>query len=391
MKRSFSFILAALFVLLLAWGVGHNRPAAQAPSSLIAQGYGGPIEMSLSLSPRGAITGLKVLKHNETSSFIGEIDTFLKQFIGRTRKDHFVVGQDIDAISGATITSTAITQAVQKRMNASAAPAEAPFPLRRIVISFGLFLIAIIAFMLRHSALRWAVLAGGFAYFGIIAHTMLSIIEVVQAGLRHITSFISNPLWWLLLAFTFISALFLGRIYCGSLCPFAIIQEILFYLKPHKPPIAEHATPGIDQKIRLTKYALLFAITGLCLITGNAAAANIEPFVTLFAGHGSKLALSLLMLMLIMSVFNFRFWCKYLCPVGALTSLAAVFSLNKIYPTEKCTACGACSKICPTQAISTDQHGMPSVDPAECISCAKCLRGCPRKALTFGYRSHEKK
>jgi polyferredoxin len=132
-------------------------------------------------------------------------------------------------------------------------------------------------------------------------------------------------------------------------------------------------------------------ITGLCFILGNASAANIEPFITLFAGHGSKLAWSLLTLMLIMAVFNFRFWCKYLCPVGALTGLAATFSLNKIRPNTTCTACGTCSKICPTQAISIDPQGAPVIDPAECISCTKCLRACPVNALTFGCHGHEKK
>jgi polyferredoxin len=260
-----------------------------------------------------------------------------------------------------------------------------------VVIPTALFLLATFALFARHPALRWAALAGGFVYFGIITHTMLSIIQITQTGLNHTPHFDLNPLGLVLLTLTFISAIVVGRIYCGSLCPFALIQEILFYLKPHKHPLTEHVDPLTDRTIRLTKYALLFMITGLCFILGNASAANIEPFITLFAGHGSKLAWSLLTLMLIMAVFNFRFWCKYLCPVGALTGLAATFSLNKIRPNTTCTACGTCSKICPTQAISIDPQGAPVIDPAECISCTKCLRACPVNALTFGCHGHEKK
>ena len=391
MKKEIYIILSLLFIFLLTWGVLHNKPQPPASSSLIAQGYGGPIQMNMTVSPQGTITTLTIIHHNETSSFIGKLNDFLQQFIGRTHRDNFVLGKDIDAISGATITSAAITDAIRSKMNASTAPIETPFPLRRIIISLGLFLIAAIAFIRRHNALRWAVLAGGFVYFGIISHTMLSIIQIVQAGLGHIPAFMSNPLWWLLLILTAVSTIFIGRIYCGSLCPFAIIQEILFYLKPHKHPLTEHIDPKIDRNIRLSKYVLLFVITGTCLVLGSAAAANIEPFVTLFAGHGSKLAFALLTFMLIMAVFNFRFWCKYLCPVGALTSLLAAFSFHKIRPTSACTACGTCSRACPTQAISTNAQGIPSVDAAECIACAKCLNACPENALTFGRCCHEKK
>jgi polyferredoxin len=347
--------------------------------------------MAMAVSPQGSITELKILRHNETSSYISRLDGFLEQFIGRMRHDTFIIEKDIDAISGATISSTAITAAVREKMNAAASREETSSPVIPVMISLGLFLIAIIGFIGRNNALRWAALTGGFVYFGIITHTMLSIIQVVQAGLGHAPSFTPVPLWWALLLFTFITALVVGRVYCGSLCPFASIQEILYHLKPHKKPLTEHIDPNVDQKARLIKYALLFVVTALCLVLGNASGANIEPFITLFTGHGSKLAWSLLALMLIMAVFNFRFWCKYLCPVGAMTGLAATFCISKIRPTKKCTACGTCSDVCPTQAISTNAQGIPAIDPAECITCAKCLRACPENALTFGCPCHEKK
>jgi NAD-dependent dihydropyrimidine dehydrogenase PreA subunit len=391
MKKAHYLLLTILFVLLLAWGIDHNKPLPPAPASLIAEGYGGPIEMALTTSSKGTITDLKILKHNETSSYISRLDDFLKQFIGRTRQDSFVLGKDIDAISGATITSTGITAAVRARMSVPGPDEKAPASTTPVLISLVLFLIATIAFIRRNNALRWAALIGGFVYFGIITHTMLSIIQITQAGVGRAPIFTSNPLWWALIVLAVPSTFIIGRIYCGSLCPFASIQEILFQLTPHKHPLKEHVDPKIDQRTRLIKYALLFVITSICLILGNTSAANIEPFITLFTGYGSKLALALLALMLIMAVFNFRFWCKYLCPVGALTSLTAAFALNNIRPSSKCTACGTCSKACPTQAITTNAQGIPCINSAECIVCAKCLRTCPENALTFGCRCHEKK
>lgn len=391
MKHIPYFALTALFLGLMAWGIHHNRALPVSTTSFTAQGYGGPIVMDMTLSTQGKITDLKILKHNETASYVSRFDDFLKQFIGRTRKDPFVLGKDIDAITGATISSAAITTAVQKKMSPAPSCPFTPSIKAPLIICLTLFLIAIIALIKRNNALRWAALAGGFVYFGIITHTMLSIVQIVQIGLGHPPSFTQNPLAWILLLLVLLSTLIIGRIYCGSLCPFAIIQEVLYQLTPHKHPLKEHISPNIDEKARLTKYILLFVITALCLVLGNAAAANIEPFVTLFAGHGTKLAFSLLILMLIMSVFNFRFWCKYLCPVGALTGLGAAFSLNQIRVSGKCTACGNCSHICPVQAITPDEKGLPVIDPKECIGCAKCLRACPANALTFGCACHEKK
>ncbi len=395
MKRIFYLLLTILFVLLLTAGFHYNKPQPPAPDLLIAEGYGGPMELSISVSDQGTITELSMVRHNETSSYIDGLTGFLKQFIGLSRHDSFTIGKDIDAISGATISSTAITDAVRNKMYTKQTPDR---PEERqpeaspatMIIPLALFILAVIALFARHNALRWAALTGGFVYFGIITHTMLSIVQVAQTGLRHIPSFSHNPLWWALLL-AIIGTLIFVRIYCGSLCPFALIQEVLYYLKPHKHPLMEKASPHIDGKARLIKYVLLFLITGTCLILGHAAAANIEPFITLFSGHGSKLALSLLALMLIMAVFNFRFWCKYLCPVGALTSLIAAFSINKIHPNKKCTGCGICTNACPTEAISTDPQGKPVIDPGECIACAKCLRACPENAMTCGCKSYEKK
>ncbi len=395
MQKSFYLILSILFAILLLWGVTQNKVHSPAKTSLTAQGYGGPMEMAMTVSDKGAITELKILRHNETTSYLNRLNDFLKQFIGRTSRDSFVLGQDIDAISGATITSAAITQTVRTKMHAgqTAKPRtdkSLPATAAAMLLPLALWLLAVTALVRRNNALRWAALTGGFVYFGIITHTMLSIIQVAQAGLGHAPAYTTDPLWWALILFTLISTFIVGRIYCGSLCPFASVQEILFLLTPHKHPLKEHIAPDIDQKARLIKYALLFIITAICLTLGNASAANIEPFVTLFTGYGSKLALLLLVFMLIMAVFNFRFWCKYLCPVGALTSLMAAFSWYKIKPTKKCTACGICSDTCPTQAITTNNKGIPHVDPAECIVCAKCLRACPENALTFGC-CHEKK
>ena len=387
MKKNFYIITATAWLLL--WGAAFVFHPRHLPpeGTLTAEGYGGPIEMALSVSTDGRITGLKVLRHHETPSYIAGLESFLQQFTGKNRANTLVLGRDIDAISGATITSQAITSAVKENLSGQPAPPPPLGPLlAMILLPLVLTSLAVAALLGRHNALRWAALTGSFIYFGLVTHTMLALIQPLQAGLGHSPSFGHNPLWWMTLGIAFIGALVLGRIYCGSLCPFASVQEGLHHLARHRHAKASTVSPKLDRRTRTLKYIILLGITALCLVSGRTAAAAVEPFMTFFTGRGTGLAWAFLGLMLILSVFNFRFWCKYLCPVGALTSLMAAFSFWKIRPVPGCTACDDCQGACPVDAISMNKNGQPMVDNGECLMCAKCLNACPVSALKLTRR-----
>ena len=100
-------------------------------------------------------------------------------------------------------------------------------------------------------------------------------------------------------------------------------------------------------------------------IDGNANAAAIEPFITFFTQKATNLGWLLLALTLVMAVFNFRFWCKYLCPVGALTGLLSQRSFVKIELGETCGGCQICDKICPVEAIHMNLSKQPVIDYPE--------------------------
>jgi len=80
------------------------------------QGYAGPIELLIGLGPDGIIQNVRCLSHAETSTYVEPLDRFLKQFSGRSRQDKIEPGQDIDAISGATITSNAIARIARESL-----------------------------------------------------------------------------------------------------------------------------------------------------------------------------------------------------------------------------------------------------------------------------------
>jgi ferredoxin len=76
-----------------------------------------------------------------------------------------------------------------------------------------------------------------------------------------------------------------------------------------------------------------------------------------------------------------RFWCRYLCPLGALLGLLSKASILRRTVNEQCTQCQACARVCPTGTIEAEK-GFAS-DPAECTMCLECLAVCPHDAVDF--------
>jgi polyferredoxin len=94
-----------------------------------------------------------------------------------------------------------------------------------------------------------------------------------------------------------------------------------------------------------------------------------------FFRHLSETAAVTLAVLLVLSFFFQNFWCRYLCPYGALMGLAAIFSPAKIRRNEKrCIDCGGCAGACPS-LLKVDK--LPCIHSAECTGCLECLAACP--------------
>ena len=91
--------------------------------------------------------------------------------------------------------------------------------------------------------------------------------------------------------------------------------------------------------------------------------------------------MGILLLILLLSTVNYRPFCKYLCPLGALYGLCNPISLYHLeVDKEKCTKCGACSKSC---GMGVDVPKRPN--SPECIRCGHCTTICPENALKFRF------
>lgn len=88
-------------------------------------------------------------------------------------------------------------------------------------------------------------------------------------------------------------------------------------------------------------------------------------------------------IILLLGRFARRFWCRYLCPLGALFALVSKFRLSKRIVTDKCISCGKCYRECKMDAISED---FQSFSHAECIECMNCVAVCPTDAFNYSLK-----
>ncbi len=85
-----------------------------------------------------------------------------------------------------------------------------------------------------------------------------------------------------------------------------------------------------------------------------------------------------------MAIFSPRFWCRYLCPSGALLALVSKSPIVRRRVSDQCTQCGKCARKCPMAAI--DPAAPETTRHSECIVCRTCEAVCPEEAISFGIR-----
>lgn len=200
--------------------------------------------------------------------------------------------------------------------------------------------------------------------------------------------------YWPVLLTVGVTLLF-GRVWCGWFCPLGGVLE-LFGRRGRKIKW---------QGLRRLKYVILFTVLAMAVF-GSLTFMYFEPITIFVRGLTaiSKPALAYLqledkkdfvlpgiswwviaipfVLVLLLNLIERRFWCRYLCPLGALVGLGSKFSwVKRLVNQKSCVKCGDCAKTCTMGAISEGRDF--TSDPAECIMCMDCAAPCPKMAITF--------
>ena len=188
----------------------------------------------------------------------------------------------------------------------------------------------------------------------------------------------------------------MGRLVCGWLCPFGLVQELLYRIHSRKVRIG-------PTRLRYLKYAVLAVLViALPILLRNGAGVGSPWYCKLVCPVGTlEAALPLLALdaslrsaagwlfvwkllvlagTMLTSVFVYRPFCRFVCPLGAIYGLFNRFSWVQLSCDKgTCISCGRCARVC---RMGVD----PSRDPTspECIRCGDCVQVCPVDALRLG-------
>jgi NosR/NirI family transcriptional regulator, nitrous oxide reductase regulator len=188
-------------------------------------------------------------------------------------------------------------------------------------------------------------------------------------------AFLLDPLTFILWFSVAAALLFWGRgAYCGWLCPFGALQEITNQIA-RRLHIPQWTLPwGLHERLWPVKYMIFLGLFGISLMSIEQAEhyAEVEPFKTAivlkFVRAWPFVAYALALLAA--GLFVERFYCRYLCPLGAALAIPArmrMFDWLKRY--KECgSPCQSCANQCPVQAI----HPTGEINPNECVNCLHC-------------------
>ncbi len=188
-------------------------------------------------------------------------------------------------------------------------------------------------------------------------------------------AFLLDPLTFILWFAVAAALLFWGRgAYCGWLCPFGALQELTNQVA-RKLRIPQWTLPwGLHERLWPIKYMIFLGLFGVSLMSVEQAEhlAEVEPFKTAiilkFVRAWPFVAYAVALL--VAGLFVERFYCRYLCPLGAALAIPArvrMFDWLKRY--HECgNPCQICAHECPVQSI----HPTGEINPNECINCLHC-------------------
>ena len=345
------------------------------------RGFGGKMNLAIYLDAAGSLIDFHIIRSNETPVYLEMLTQWRKLLNGRVL---FVPAPfaDVDAVAGATVSSDAVltalklsghkftTQILGNTLQTDVKEKPRPYSLSDTagIYLITAFVITLIAVYFGGFWSRLAVLCFNLIVGGVVLNAQYSSEQIVTILSLHVPA-IGLTGAFILAAGVLLLVINFGNIYCGYICPFGAAQELLGLVIPGK---LKPALPTEKmRKARFVKYIILFILITVFFVSRNRTTLAADPLIMIFnlqslasfhEGFGIHDFQSPILLIiaaaLIGSVFYTRFWCRYLCPVGAFLSLFNnVVLLKRFLPAKKFVNC---------------EFGLTPRDNMDCLYCDKC-------------------
>lgn len=383
---------------------------------------GKPIRTLVGFDMTGKIVGLKIVHHEEPILVVGisdqNLQTFINQYVGKLVSEKIKIGgsdrqgyKTIDTISGATITVMVLNATINRSIKEVAksrglllqdGSIKKPqveeeaiweyvwrgkiFQITVLIIGLSILMLILIMqdWLARHPTfltyLRTGFLVYTVFFIGWYSLAQLSIVNVftfVNSFLHGFSwdNYLIDPMMFLLWGFVAVTILLWGRgVYCGWLCPFGAMQELIFRVgEKFKLPSFEFPEV-VHERLWAIKYIILLGLFGMSLQSLVMAEryAEVEPFKTAitlrFAREWSYVFYAAGLLLI--SAFNRKFYCRYICPLGAALTFPSKFRIFEWLRRYK--ECGRPCQICRNECEVRAIRSTGEINANECHYCLDC-------------------
>jgi len=343
------------------------------------EGWAGPMELLVTLDPNERVVGVRLGRHLETPEYVYGIDRWFATFKGLDAVSLRHGGEKgaavVDALTGATVTGVASVEIVRRvgrelrRLRTGETPPEAlPPASARASPPTSTSLLPWLA------ALLLAVTGAAFYLSGRWRPRLVLLVAVVAVGgvmwnfqlgfdtaamlLGGVVPPWSNVMLWVVLAGAGATLVLFGPLYCGSLCPFGAATELVSIAGLKWRP-----SVSTDRRLRSVKYALALLLLAFFVAWPSRSLFSFDPLAFAFRFHWDPAAGAMLALVAAGSFLYYRFWCRYLCPLGALLSLfEKVALLARLSPVRRSAECHV---------------GVLAGQDLDCLRCNRCVALAP--------------
>ena len=242
------------------------------------------------------------------------------------------------------------------------AGAAADVALLGLVLAFAVF-----SFVRKDDRLRVVALVLAVAYLGFVKASLVSVVDIFGAMRGSLPAWTDGQAYYLLVGFTLASTVLWGRLYCGRICAFGALTQLMDRVVPARLRVEPPA--WLDRRLIYLKYGVLAGAVLYVLAGGDTLVYRyIEPF-WMFTLSGDAVMWTLLALLLLATVFVRNLYCRYLCAVGAGLGLLSNLTVFRIKRWRECSTCKLCEKTCEWGAIDG-----PKILVTECVRCDDCER-----------------
>lgn len=288
------------------------------------KGYADAIPLAICFDSTETIHKIIALENNETPSFFNKLTK--NNFFDNWKNINFeeALNKKVDAISCATYSSEGVEKTIIKRIEiyldtVSSIKRFEIFKIIGLILSFMVFVLAVISFILqkKSKALRIVLLLSSIGIIGFWQGEMLNTALLHNWLINGIDISSQIFLFIVLLTSILIPIITNKQFYCYYLCPFGSAQEMLGKFIPRKLDLSGK----IFTLLKYLRFVFLFVIFLFIVLSLDVTLENLEPFMAFNFNVASLGVIILAVVILILSFFINRPWCRFFCPTGAFLSL----------------------------------------------------------------------